>query len=152
MQITPADKALAAGFAGDPQHLELEPRYFDVSGIGADGRAHDICIEAPDGFAAGNLGIAYGWSAVSARLHPREMTYDQGHARYPKALRIDAFVDAWRGWEDAKAEARAALPAGVKQAIRSAEHSLQIEHDWAFVAQLGNPDPIEQAHRAAQGV
>ena len=154
MNITEADRALAAGFAGAPQDLALQPAlpYFDITGIDANGLKHEVCEQATDGFAAGNKYIALGWAPVSARPHPQELTYEDGRARFPKALRRDAFMDAWRGWEDAKAEARAALPAGVKQAIRSAEHSLQIEHDWAFVAQLGNPDPIEQAHRAAQGV
>ena len=148
MNLTPADKALAAGFAGDPQHYELEPRFFDVTGIGADGRAHDICIEAPDGFAAGNVGIAYGWSAVSARLHPRELTYEQGHARYPKALRLDCFVDAWRGWIDAQTEARAERLA---RGQRDDSDAILRSYDWALVAQMSRPDPLEQAHRAMQG-
>lgn len=152
MQITQADKAIAAGFAGEAQHLVLEPaqaRYFDISGLDEEGRKHDTCIAADDGFAAVNVGIGYGWASVVAHPHPREMTYEQGRARYPKALRLDAHVAAYKGWIDAQTEARAARLARGQRDDRDA---IERSYDWAFVAQLSMPDPLEQAHRAAQGM
>jgi len=136
MNLTPADKALAAGFAGADKHLvpeQAQARYFDISGLDEEGRKHDTCIAADDGFAAVNVGIGYGWASVVAHPHPREMTYEQGRARYPKALRIDAFVDAFRGWIDAQTEARAARLARGQRDDRDA---IERSYDWALVAQI----------------
>ena len=107
MNLTQADRALAAGFAGEPQDLALQPAlpYFDITGVDANGLKHEICEQATDGFAAGNKYIALGWRPVSARPHPQELTYEDGYKRYPKALHPKAFTDAWRGWQGAQADA-----------------------------------------------
>lgn len=131
--LTPADRALAAGFAGQ---LEA-PRYFDISGLDADGLKWEMCIQATDGFAAVNAGLDLGWSGVVAHPHPQELTYEQGKARYPKALRPDAFTDAWRGWYDAQTEARAALLA---RGQRDDSAAIQRSYDMALALQIdANP-------------
>lgn len=131
--LTPADRALAAGFAGQ---LEA-PRYFDISGLDAGGLKRELCIQADDGFAAVNAGLDLGWSGVVAHPHPQELTYEQGKARYPKAPRLDAFVDAWRGWHDAQTEARAAMLASGR---RDDSAAIERSYDWALVAQIqANP-------------
>lgn len=130
--LTPADRALAAGFAGQ---LEA-PRYFDISGLDAGGLKRELCIQADDGFAAVNAGLDLGWSGVVAHPHLRELTYEQGKARYPKALRPDAFTDAWRGWYDAQTEARAAMLASGRRDDRDA---IERSYDRALVAQMTTP-------------
>lgn len=131
--LTPADRALAAGFAGQ---LEA-PRYFDISGLDAGGLKRELCIQADDGFAAVNAGLGLGWSGVVAHPHLRELTYEQGKARYPKALRPDAFTDAWRGWYDAQTEARAALLA---RGQRDDSAAIQRSYDMALALQIdANP-------------
>ena len=107
MNLTQADRALAAGFAGAPQDLALQPAlpYFDITGIDANGLKHELCEQATDGFAAGNKYIALGWAPVSARPHPQDLTYEDGFQRFPKALHPKAFTAAWRGWQDAQADA-----------------------------------------------
>jgi hypothetical protein len=105
--------------------------YFDVTGIDQDGRKQEICIQAEDGFAAVNAGLAKGWAELVAHLHPQELTYEQGRARYPKALHFDAFDDAYRGWNDARAQARGQ---------RGDREAIERNYESALMAQIqANP-------------
>jgi hypothetical protein len=149
MNLTPADKALAAGFSGGPEAHGLLT--FDLSGTDASGLKWEFMVAARTSCDAVADGVARGLNGVQAVLHEPERTAEEGRARFPGRLHPMCFMDAYRGWMDAKAEARAAMPEGVKQSIRDAEQALAIEHDWALVAQMSRPDPLEQAHRAAQG-
>lgn len=111
--------------------------HFDVSGTDDSGLKREYTIAAADGFAAVCHGLEGGLNGVVAHPHPREMTYEQGKARHPRALRPDAFVDAWRGWYDAQAEARAARLA---RGLRDDSAALERSYDWALVAQIqSNP-------------
>ena len=138
--LTPADRALAAGFAGQ---LEA-PRYFDISGLDAGGLKRELCIQADDGFAAVNAGLDLGWSGVVAHPHPQELTYEDGYKRFPKALHPKAFTEAWRGWQDAQADA----------AERNFDSTLTEAAKWAhndrmaLNLQIDRPGELERAHRA----
>lgn len=138
MNLTPADKALAAGFAGDPQHYELEPRYFDVTGTDDSGLKREMCIPAEDGCSAVNAGLDLGWAGVVAHPHPRELTEADGRARFAsgKALRVDAFTDAWRGYMAAEEEARAARLA---RGQRDDWDDVVRGYDHVLVAQMTTP-------------
>ena len=146
MNLTQTDRALAAGFAGAPQDLALQPAlpYFDITGIDANGLKHEVCEQATDGFAAGNKYIALGWAPVSARPHPQELTYEDGYKRFPKALHPKALTEAWRGWLGAQADA----------AERNFDSTLTEAAKWAHndrVAlnlQIDRPGELERAHRA----
>ena len=121
--------------------------YFDITGIDANGLKHEVCEQATDGFAAGNKYIALGWDPVSARPHPQELTYEDGYKRFPKALHPKAFTEAWRGWQDAQADA----------AERNFDSTLTEAAKWAHNdrmapnLQIDRPGELERAHRA-QGV
>lgn len=146
MNLAPKDKALAAGFAGEPQDPALQPAlpYFDITGIDAQGLAQELCEQATDGFAAGNKYIAKGWAPVSARPHPQELTHEDGYKRYPKALHPRAFTEAWRGWLAAQAEAAERnFDSTLTDAAKWASHDRR-----ALNLQIDRPDPLEQAHRA----
>ena len=44
-------------------------------------------------------------TADGDRVNPQELTYEDGFKRFPKALHPKAFTAAWRGWQDAQADA-----------------------------------------------
>ena len=146
MNITEADRALAAGFAGEPQDLALQPAlpYFDITGIDANGLKHEVCEQATDGFAAGNKYIALGWAPVSARPHPQELTYEDGFKRFPKALHPKAFTEAWRGWQDAQAEAAELKFDSSLNEVAKWAHNDRV----ALNLQIDRPGELERAHRA----
>lgn len=99
MQITPADKALAAGFAG-----QLEPakkRQFVVTVI-RDGHRHEwtegyTSQQAAQDAGLDFLGTFHGVVSVRPLV---ELTEAEGARRFPQPLHKDAFTDAWRGWHE----------------------------------------------------
>ncbi len=72
-----------------------------------------------------------------------ELTEDEGARRFPHQLHKDAFTDAWRGWHERAAREYVPEPSDAAR--------IQRDYDWALVAQMQRPDPLEQAHRAMQG-
>lgn len=143
MNLTPADKALAAGFAG-----QLEPakkRQFVVTVI-RDGHRHEwtegyTSQQAAQDAGLDFLGTFHGVVSVRPLV---ELTEAEGARRFPHQLHKDAFTDAWRGWHERAARDFEAEPSDAAR--------IQRDYDWALVAQMQRPDPLEQAHRAAQGV
>jgi len=97
--LTPADKALAAGFAG-----QLEPalkRQYVVTVIRGGVRHQETAEYASraDAERAGLdlLGTFHGVVSVRPLV---ELTEDEGARRFPHQLHKDAFTDAWRGWHE----------------------------------------------------
>lgn len=140
MNLTPTDKALAAG--------QLEPalrRQYVVTVIRG-GHRHQwtegyASQQAAQDAGLDLLGTFHGVVCVRPLV---ELTEAEGARRFPHPLHKDAFVDALRGWHERAERESEAEPSDAQR--------MQMDYDWAFVAQLGNPDPIEQAHRAQQGV
>ena len=99
MKLTQADKALAAGFAG-----QLEPakkRQFVVTVIRG-GQRHTwtqdyISQQAAQDAGLDFLGTFHGVVCVRPLV---ELTEDEGARRFPQPLHKDAFTDAWRGWHE----------------------------------------------------
>lgn len=99
MNLTPADKALAAGFAG-----QLEPakkRQFVVTVIRG-GQRHTwtqdyISQQAAQDAGLDFLGTFHGVVCVRPLV---ELTEEEGARRFPHQLHKDAFTDAWRGWHE----------------------------------------------------
>jgi len=97
--LTPADKALAAGFAG-----QLEPakkRQFVVTVIRG-GQRHTwtqdyISQQAAQDAGLDFLGTFHGVVCVRPLV---EMTEAEGARRFPHQLHKDAFVAAWSGWHE----------------------------------------------------
>ena len=139
--LTSADRALAAGFAGQ---LEAQKRAYVVTVI-RDGHRHqwteDYASRA-DAERAGLdlLGTFHGVVCVRPLV---EMTEAEGARRFPHQLHKDAFVAAWSGWHERAARDFQPEPSDAQR--------MQRDYDWALVAQMSRPDPIEQAHRAMQG-
>ena len=103
MNLTPEDRALAAGFAGQ---LEAPQKRAYVVTVIRDGQRHQWTEDYASRAAAEQaglekMGVAKG--VVSVRPFV-ERTYEEGARRFPRSLHRDAFVEAWRGWQD-KAEA-----------------------------------------------
>lgn len=143
MNLTPTDKDLAAGFAGQ---LEAPKKRAYVVTVIRAGERHQWTEDYADSAAAERagldlLGTFHGVVCVRPLV---EMTEAEGARRFPHQLHKDAFVDARRGWHERAARESEAEPSDAQR--------MQMDYDWAFVAQLGNPDPLEQAHRAQQGV
>ena len=96
--LTSADRALAAGFAGQ---LEAQKRAYVVTVI-RDGHRHqwteDYASRA-DAERAGLdlLGTFHGVVCVRPLV---EMTEAEGARRFPHQLHKDAFVAAWSGWHE----------------------------------------------------
>ena len=97
--LTPADKALAAGFAG-----QLEPakkRQFVVTVIRG-GHRHEwtegyTSLKAAQDAGLDFLGTFHGVVSVRPLV---ELTEAEGARRFPHPLHKDAFTDAWRGWHE----------------------------------------------------
>ncbi|MCA0214554.1 MAG: hypothetical protein LCH79_15420 [Proteobacteria bacterium] len=148
MNLTPADKALAAGFAG-----QLEPakkRQFVVTVIRG-GQRHTWTEGYTSLKAAQDAGIDFlgTFHGVATARPLVELTEEEGARRFPQPLHKDAFTDAWRGYMAAEEEARAARLA---RGQRDDREAIERSYDWALVAQMSRPDELERAHRAAQGV
>lgn len=155
MELTQADKALARRFAGGLEHAEPEPalpRNYILTGILTTGET----VEKEGGLYPSAYAAMMGLlsqipGAVACSVRPEvELTEAEGYRRFPEALHDLATVDALRGWMGAKADAPLADELQ-KTAEPSDAARIQMDHDWAFVAQLSMPDPLEQAHRAMQG-
>ncbi len=99
MNLTPADKALAAGFAG-----QLEPakkRQFVVTVIRG-GHRHEwtegyTSQQAAQDAGLDFLGTFHGVVSVRPLV---ELTEAEGARRFPHQLHKDAFVAAWSGWHE----------------------------------------------------
>ncbi len=87
------------------------------------------------------LGTCHGVVSVRPLI---EWTEQEGAIRFPRPLHKDAFTDAWRGWHERAARDFEAEPSDAAR--------MQMDYDWALFVQMSRPDPLEQAHRAAQGV
>ena len=141
--LTPADKALAAGFAGQleaPQKRDYVVtvirggvRHQWTEGYASQQAAQDAGLDF--------LGTFHGVVCVRPLV---ELTEAEGARRFPQPLHKDAFTDAWRGWHERAAREYVPEPSDAAR--------IQRDYDWALVAQMQRPDPLEQAHRAAQGV
>lgn len=130
MQITPADKALAAGFAG-----QLDPaikRQFVVTVI-RDGHRHTWTEGYTSLKAAQDAGIDFlgTFHGVATARPLVELTEDEGARRFPHQLHKDAFTDAWRGWHERAARDFQPEPSDAQR--------MQRDYDWALVAQLQQP-------------
>ena len=108
--LTPSDKALAAGFAG-----QLEPalkRQYVVTVIRGGVRHQETAEYASraDAERAGLdlLGTFHGVVSVRPLV---ELTEDEGARRFPHQLHKDAFTDAWRGWHERAARSMCLSPA-----------------------------------------
>jgi len=127
MNLTPADKALAAGFAG-----QLEPakkRQFVVTVIRG-GQRHTwtqdyISQQAAQDAGLDFLGTFHGVVCVRPLV---ELTEAEGARRFPQPLHKDAFTDAWRGWHERAAREYVPEPSDAQR--------MQRDYDWALVAQI----------------
>ena len=97
--LTPSDKALAAGFAG-----QLEPalkRQYVVTVIRGGYRYHwtrdYTSQQAAQDAGLDFLGTFHGVVSVRPLV---ELTEAEGARRFPHPLHKDAFTDAWRGWHE----------------------------------------------------
>ncbi len=142
MNLTQADRALAAGFAGQ---LESPQKRQYVVTVIRDGHRHqwteDYASRA-DAERAGLdlLGTFHGVVCVRPLV---EMTEAEGARRFPHQPHKDAFVAAWSGWHERAAREYVPEPSDAARMLH--------DYDYALVAQMQMPDPIEQAHRAMQG-
>jgi len=130
MNLTPADKALAAGFAG-----QLEPakkRQFVVTVIRGGVRHQETAEYASraDAERAGLdlLGTFHGVVSVRPLV---ELTEDEGARRFPHPLHKDAFTDAWRGWHERAARDFQPEPSDAAR--------MQHDYDYALGAQMTTP-------------
>ena len=131
MELTPADKALAAGFAGQ---LEApQKRQYVVTVIRA-GVRHEWTEGYASQRAAQDAGLEFlgtfdGFVSVRPLV---ELTEAEGARRFPHPLHKDAFTEAWRGWHERAARE---FPAEPSDAAR-----MQHDYDFALVAQIqANP-------------
>ena len=143
MNLTQADRALAASFAG--QLESPQQRQYVVTVIRA-GVRHQETAEYASKQAAEDAGMAFlgTWHGVVCVRPLVELTEAEGARRFPHPLHKDAFTDAWRGWHEKAARDFQPEPSDAAR--------MQRDYDYALVAQMSRPDAIEQAHRAAQGV
>ena len=128
MNLTPADRALAAGFAG-----ELEPtkgRAYVITFV-VNGQPGTLIENHPTRIAAEQRGLALltGHGVVSVRPLV-EMTYQEGASRFPYQLHKDAFTDAWRGWHERAERDFLNVPAADKFAANDAR-ALALQMDCA---------------------
>jgi hypothetical protein len=141
MNLTQADRALAAGFAG--QLESPQKRQYVVTVIRGGQRHQEVAAYASraDAEQAGLnlLGTFHGVVSVRPLV---ELTEEEGARRFPHPLHKDAFTDAWRGWHERAARDFQPEPSDAARMLH--------DYDYAMVAQLSRPDAIEQAHRAAQ--
>lgn len=139
MNLTPSDRALAAGFAGD---LELDKGRAYVITVIAGGKAQDHIENHASRAAAEQAGLdklGGGKGVVSVRPFV-ERTYEEGAHRFPQSLHRDAFVEATRGWQD---KAEAGFDSSLTDAAKWAHNDRM-----ALNLQIDRPDALEQAHRA----
>ena len=99
MNLTPADKALAAGFAGQ---LEAPRKRQFVVTVIRDGHRHTwtegyTSLKAAQDAGLDFLGTFHGVVSVRPLV---ELTEAEGARRFPHQLHKDAFTDAWRGWHE----------------------------------------------------
>lgn len=142
MNLTQADRALAASFAG--QLESPQQRQYVVTVIRAGVRHQETAEYASraDAERAGLdlLGTFHGVVSVRPLV---ELTEDEGARRFPHPLHKDAFTDAWRGWHERAAREYVPEPSDAARMLH--------DYDYALFAQMSRPDPLEQAHRAMQG-
>ena len=108
MNLTPTDKALAAGFAGQ---LEAPQKRDYVVTVIRDSHRHQwtegyASQQAAQDAGMDFLGTFHGVVCVRPLI---ELTEAEGARRFPHPLHKDAFTDAWRGWHE-RAEAHPADP------------------------------------------
>lgn len=118
MNLTEADRALAAGIAAAHP---IEP---------ANDSGRDFHVLVTPVISDGAT-VVYGYTqryvdSIEAACHGRELlgdrcgkvvvrpaverTYLEGRARWPEPLHEKAFMDAWRGWQDAARSGGAEVP------------------------------------------
>lgn len=119
MNLTQADRALAASFAG--QLESPQQRQYVVTVIRAGVRHQETADYASraDAERAGLdlLGTFHGVVSVRPLV---ELTEDEGARRFPHPLHKDAFTDAWRGWHERAARDFLNVPAADKFAANDA--------------------------------
>ena len=140
--FTPADRALAAGFAGQLEAPQKRAYVVTVIRGGVRHQETEDYASRADAERAGLdlLGTFHGVVCVRPLV---ELTEAEGARRFPHQLHKDAFVAAWSGWHERAAREYQPEPSDAQR--------MQRDYDWALVAQMSRPDPIEQAHRAMQG-
>ncbi len=130
MNLTPADKALAAGFAG-----QLEPalkRQYVVTVIRG-GHRHQWTRDYTSQQAAQDAGLDFlGTFHGVVSVRPLvELTEAEGARRFPQPLHKDAFTDAWRGWHERAAREYVPEPSDAAR--------MQHDYDYALGAQMTTP-------------